>query len=428
MASSKLNVALDYTPGPPDPSQVTFNPNATTTTSTPAQSGPLDPSQVTFNPNATTVSSSSPLNYLTGAAYASEVVRENANATLAAAQAKVAADIAAGLNPNTTVTTANGTKIQVKTPGSSSTATPTTATPTTGGSSGSGTSQAQTQDYIAAAQSQLTAWGILNPNDPNSAALMNQIKTLAQQGAQTDTINLAIQNSAAYAARFSGNAIRQQNGLSALSPADYLTAESNYSQILTDSGVPQSYQNQAFLANLIGKNVGTTTLQGYVNMAGQLATTQDPYLLQTASQQYGLTQGDLIAHFLDPNTALPILQQQYAGVQIQAEAARQNMALNQQNAMTLAAQGVTQAQANTGFTNIATQIGREQSLASMYGMNAAGVGNELTAATFNSNVNGVSAAQAQLNLARLNQQEINQFSGSSGASKGSLYTEQEGAS
>jgi len=386
---------------------------------------------INYNNQPATPIATSPLSYLTGAAYASEVKRENANATLAAAQAKVAADIAAGLNPNTTVTTASGTKIQVTTPGSSSTATPgssSTATPTTGGSSGSGTSQAQTQDYIAAAQAQLTAWGILNPNDPNSAALMNQITTLAQQGAQTDTINLAIQNSAAYAARFSGNAIRQQNGLSALSPADYLTAESNYSQILTDSGVPQSYQNQAFLANLIGKNVGTTTLQGYVNMAGQLATTQDPYLLQTASQQYGLTQGDLIAHFLDPNTALPILQQQYAGVQIQAEAARQNMALNQQNAMTLAAQGVTQAQANTGFTNIATQIGREQSLASMYGMNAAGVGNELTAATFNSNVNGVSAAQAQLNLARLNQQEINQFSGSSGASKGSLYTEQEGVS
>jgi hypothetical protein len=366
---------------------------------------------------------------------AAKVTAAASAAKAAQSKAIVQADIAAGLDPSTTITKADGTKVSTvssstknTTPTTTTSGSSSTATPTTGGSSGSGTSQAQTQDYIAAAQAQLTAWGILNPNDPNSAALMNQITTLAQQGAQPDTINLAIQNSTAYAARFSGNAIRQQNGLSALSPADYLTAERNYSQILTDSGVPQSYQNQAFLANLIGKNVGTTTLQGYVNMAGQLATTQDPYLLQTASQQYGLTQGDLIAHFLDPNTALPILQQQYAGVQIQAEAARQNMALNQQNAMTLAAQGVTQAQANTGFTNIATQIGREQSLASMYGMNAAGVGNELTAATFNSNVNGVSAAQAQLNLARLNQQEINQFSGSSGASKGSLYTEQEGIS
>ena len=283
-------------------------------------------------------------------------------------------------------------------------------------------------DYISAAQQQLMNWGILNANDPNSTNLMNQITTLAQQGAQPDTIALTIQNSPAYKARFSGNDARVAAGFSAYSAADYMTAENNYRSILSESGVPDQYQTQSFLASLIGKNVGTATLQNYVNMASQLATTQDPYMLQTAYQQYGLTQGDLIAHFLDPNTAVPVLQQQFAGTQVAAEAARQNLALNQQNALSLAAQGVTQQQAQTGFTNIGSQLAQQQQIAASLGGNAANIGSELTAAQFNANVNGISAAQAQQELTRQRAELANLYSGSSGAGKGSLYTEQSGVS
>jgi len=308
-------------------------------------------------------------------------------------------------------------------------ANPTTFTQVTPSTTGpTGATGPATTDYISAAQKQLMDWGILNSNDPNSTDLMNQITTLAQQGAQPDTIALTIQNSAAYAARFSGNAARVAAGFSAYSAADYMTAENNYRSILSESGVPDQYQTQSFLASLIGKNVGTTTLQNYVNMASQLATTQDPYLLQTAYQQYGLTQGDLIAHFLDPNTAVPVLQQQFAGTQVAAEAARQNLALNQQNALSLAAQGVTQQQAQTGFANIGSQLAQQQQIAASLGGNAANIGSELTAAQFNANVNGVSAAQAQQDLARQRAGLVNLYGGSSGAAKGSLYTEESGVS
>ena len=296
------------------------------------------------------------------------------------------------------------------------------------GATGSAINPNTSTDYISAAQQQLMNWGILNANDPNSTDLMNQITTLAQQGAQPDTIALTIQNSAAYKARFSGNDARVAAGFSAYSAADYMTAENNYRSILSESGVPDQYQTQSFLASLIGKNVGTATLQNYVNMASQLATTQDPYMLQTAYQQYGLTQGDLIAHFLDPNTAVPVLQQQFAGTQVAAEAARQNLALNQQNALSLAAQGVTQQQAQTGFANIGSQLAQQQQIAASLGGNAANIGSELTAAQFNANVNGISAAQAQQELTRQRAGLANLYSGSSGAGKGSLYTEQSGVS
>jgi len=283
-------------------------------------------------------------------------------------------------------------------------------------------------DNVAAAMTQLTQWGLLQSGDPNSAALEQKIKDLGTSGAGPNTILAAIQQSPEYAARFSGNTARTAAGFNALDPATYVQTENSYRDVLAASGVPAQYMTQSFLANLIGKNVSPTTLQGYVNNAAQLVTAQDPFLMQQAYNQYGLTQGDVIAHFLDPNNALPIVQQQMASTQIQAEAARQGLSANQANAATLAAQGVTQAQAQTGFANIGSQLANQQQLASTYGFNAGGISNELTAAQFNANVNGVSAAQAQQDITRLRAQEVNQFSGSSGASKGSLYTESEGVS
>jgi hypothetical protein len=295
---------------------------------------------------------------------------------------------------------------------------------------GSTTSAAATTgtDNVASAMSQLTQWGLLQPGDPNSATLEQKIKDLGTSGAGPNTILAAIQQSPEYAARFSGNAARTAAGFNALDPATYVQTENSYRDVLAASGVPAQYMTQSFLANLIGKNVSPTTLQGYVNNAAQLVTAQDPFLMQQAYNQYGLTQGDVIAHFLDPNNALPIVQQQMASTQIQAEAARQGLSANQANAATLAAQGVTQAQAQTGFANIGSQLANQQQLASTYGFNAGGISNELTAAQFNANVNGVTAAQAQQDITRLRAQEVNQFSGSSGASKGSLYTESEGVS
>jgi len=284
------------------------------------------------------------------------------------------------------------------------------------------------QDNVAAAMAQLTQWGLLQPGDANSQALQNKILDLGRSGAGPNTILATIQQSPEYAARFSGNAARTAAGFNALDPATYVQTENSYREVLAASGVPAQYMTQSFLANLIGKNINPTTLQAYANNAAQLVTAQDPFLMQQAYNQYGLTQGDVIAHFLDPNNALPIVQQQMASTQIQAEAARQGLSANQANAATLAAQGVTQAQAQTGFANIGSQLANQQQLASTYGFNAGGISNELTAAQFNANVNGVSAAQAQQDITRLRAQEVNQFSGSSGASKGSLYTESEGVS
>ena len=295
------------------------------------------------------------------------------------------------------------------------------------------------QNALQLMQSTLAGYGI----DP-TGAISNAILGLTQKNYDATTISALAQDpnankssdpnvvalANAWQTRFAGNTARIAAGLTPLDPATYIATENSYKAVMQRAGIPASspLMDTSYFAKLLGTDLSPLEVQQRVDAATAAVTATDPYTTQQLQQNFGLTQSDMISHLLDPTTAATVIQQKVQASQISGEAGRQNLALNQQNAQSLAAQGVTQAQAQSGFTNVATQLGQQQQLASMYGMNAANIGNELTAQQFNANLNGTSAAQANIELARLRAQEVNQFSGSSGAAKGSLYTEQSGVS
>ena len=295
------------------------------------------------------------------------------------------------------------------------------------------------QNALQLMQSTLAGYGI----DP-TGAISNAILGLTQKNYDATTISALAQDpnankssdpnvvalANAWQTRFAGNTARTAAGLTPLDPATYIATENSYKAVMQRAGIPASspLMDTSYFAKLLGTDLSPLEVQQRVDAATAAVTATDPYTTQQLQQNFGLTQSDMISHLLDPTTAATVIQQKVQASQISGEAGRQNLALNQQNAQSLAAQGVTQAQAQSGFTNVATQLGQQQQLASMYGMNAANIGNELTAQQFNANLNGTSAAQANIELARLRAQEVNQFSGSSGAAKGSLYTEQSGVS
>ena len=295
------------------------------------------------------------------------------------------------------------------------------------------------QNALQLMQSTLAGYGI----DP-TGAISNAILGLTQKNYDATTISALAQDpnankssdpnvvalANAWQTRFAGNTARTAAGLTPLDPATYIATENSYKAVMQRAGIPASspLMDTSYFAKLLGTDLSPLEVQQRVDAATAAVTATDPYITQQLQQNFGLTQSDMISHLLDPTTAATVIQQKVQASQISGEAGRQNLALNQQNAQSLAAQGVTQAQAQSGFTNVATQLGQQQQLASMYGMNAANIGNELTAQQFNTNLNGTSAAQANIDLARLRAQEVNQFSGSSGATKGSLYTEQSGVS
>ena len=301
-----------------------------------------------------------------------------------------------------------------------------------------GTATANTQTAAQTADRQnifdqvtglFTTYGILKAGDPASDALMKTIKDLAMSGAGSDTISLQLQQSDAYKARFAGNETRKAAGLNVLSPAEYIATENAYDQVLHAAGVPTGfYTSSEEKAKLIGADVSAAELQTRVDLASKSIQNADPYYTEQLKGYYGLSQGDMIAHVLDPSIAAPLIQQQVNTATIGAAAARNATNINLTTAQQLAGMGITQAQAEQGFGSIANQLPAMQEIASRYqGYGEAGnAGQQLQAATFNAPIGGETPAQAEARLKRLQAQEVSTFSGSSGAGKGTLMGSEEG--
>ena len=260
------------------------------------------------------------------------------------------------------------------------------------------------------------------------------VTNLIQQGYTSDTIQLIAQDpnskdplAVAFQQRFPANAARLKAGLPVLSPGQYIATEQSYAQVMQAYGLSSDFAtNKDVFTKLLTADVSPTELNTRVSTAKQVVDNTDPLVTQQLQQYYGLTQADMIAHVLDPSVATPIIEKQISAAQIGAESARYGVNVGQGQAEQLSNLGVTQSQANQGFQNIASQLPNTQELASRYGAYgpAGDVGQALQAAAFGT----TGAVQSQQELDRLRMQEVSQFSGSSGVSKGSISQLEEGVS
>ena len=285
------------------------------------------------------------------------------------------------------------------------------------GTTGPGLLDATRQNIFDVAKAMMTGWGLYKAGDPTSDALVKTIQDLATQGAGPDTISLALQQSDAYKQRFIGNTTRQQNGMSVLTPADYIQWENDISRVLDAAGVPKGfYAGTNELATLIGNNVNYQVVQNRVDLAAKSIANTDPFYAQQLKNLYGLSQGDMIAHVLDPSIAMPLIQKQVGSASIAAAAAAQGMGLNATTAENLYGQGITESQAQQGFANVALNQTPMQKLAAMWGGDAAVQGQNLVASTFGT----AGSAYAEQQIKALTTRETSAFGGSAGAAKGSL--------
>jgi hypothetical protein len=270
-----------------------------------------------------------------------------------------------------------------------------------------------------------------------SADIASAVTNLVQQGYTADTIQVMAQDpkgtnplAVAFQQRFPANAARMAAGLPVLSPAEYLATERSYAQVMQSYGLNANFAtNKDIFTKLLTSDISPTELNGRISTAKQVVDNTDPLVTQQLQQYYGISQGDMIAHVLDPSIATPIIEKQISAAQIGAESARFGTNVNQGYAEQLSGLGVTQGQAQQGFQSIAQQLPGTQELATRYGAYApAGeIGGALQSATFGT-PGSMTQAQSQAELERLKTQEISQFSGSSGAGKGSLIGSEEGVS
>src|ERR1700730_2692584 len=127
---------------------------------------------------------------------------------------------------------------------------------------------------------------------------------------------LDLQQPDAFKDRFAGMDLRLKAGLPAISVAQYLGYEDQARQLARAAGLPQQFMNSVMIAKLLGGDVSTSDLSQRAT-DGYAAAMKAPVETRDLLQKYfGIDQGHLAAYFLDPEHALPMLQQRFLAVQI----------------------------------------------------------------------------------------------------------------
>jgi hypothetical protein len=244
-------------------------------------------------------------------------------------------------------------------------------------------------------------------------SLRDELRNLLLDGVTDQaSLTLALQDTDEWRKRFAGNEVLRQQGLPVLSVAEYLSVERSYAQIMKNYGLPTGfYDDPSDFAQFIGKSVSVNELQQRVQMRADIVKREDP-AIKAQLLSMGMTEGDLIAHAIDPSRAMPLIEKQYKTTLIGAAARRQGLTTDNDYAGHLSDLGVTEQQAMQGYGVISENLKDMQTIGDVYG-------ETYTQGDFESEVfeNGGAATKKRKRLAS---QERGAFNGSSGIGQGSL--------
>lgn len=218
--------------------------------------------------------------------------------------------------------------------------------------------QGTQRDAFVALQDEFNQYGL--------GTLAPKIFDFIKQGYSSDTISLLLQETPEYKQRFIANQARQKAGLAVLPPSQYLATESAYRQVLQSAGMPVGfYDTPADFTNWIAGDVSPTEVQSRAQEASAVVNA-NPEVKQAMQQLYGVSEGDIAAYFLDPSKAEPILRKREQAAEIAAAGLQRGFGLSQY-AEQFAAQGITTAQAQQGYSQLAQEFRPMQELAQIYG-------------------------------------------------------------
>lgn len=226
------------------------------------------------------------------------------------------------------------------------------------GSSGTGAGGNDERNAYEFLKRTFEGWGL--------GTLAPKILEFIQQGYDSDTIMLMLQDTSEYKTRFAGNDKRRAAGLPVLQPAEYLALERQYRQVMQTAGLPGGfYDSYDDFTGWISGDVSPAEIQERVSIASSALYNSDSYYLQTL-KSYGLGDGDLVAYMLDTKKALPLLQKQVRAAQVGAEAARNSLGITQGRAEYFADMGVTGDAARTAYQSIAENKDAAERLGTIY--------------------------------------------------------------
>ena len=247
-------------------------------------------------------------------------------------------------------------------------------------------------------------------------SLVENIKGLLQDGTPAAEFSLRLRETPEYQKRFSANTDRIKNGLAALSPAEYIGMEDQYQNLMRNYGLPASYYakddmgTQAGFQKLIANDVSAAELEDRIATAQQRVLNTNPEVLKALKQFYpDLGNADILAYTLDPQNALSTIKRKVSAAEIGGAALAQGLQAQGGTAESLAGMGITKAQAQQGYTDVAGMVPRGSQLADIYGQQP------YTQGTAEAEVfNTAGAADAAAKRKKLTSLETASFSGQSG--------------
>lgn len=154
----------------------------------------------------------------------------------------------------------------------------------------------------------LKDWGL--------GSLGAKIRQYLEKGFTEDRIMLEIQDTTEYKQRFQGNEVRRKQGLAVLSPAEYLSVEASYRQVMESAGLPPGfYDKPDDFSSWIGKNVAPTEVKARVDAAVNFVNQAPKESLKFMNLK-GYTNGDLYAYALDQKATERIVTERFRAAEL----------------------------------------------------------------------------------------------------------------
>ena len=247
-------------------------------------------------------------------------------------------------------------------------------------------------------------------------SLVEGIKGLIQSNVSPSQFAIELQNTDAYKKRFAANQDRIAQGLRALTPAEYIGLEDQYQNIMRNYGLPASYYTkdtmgtQAGFQKFIANDVSASELEDRIATAQQRVLNSNPEVLQALKQFYpDINNADILAYALDPSQALTNIKRKVTAAEIGGAALAQGLQAQGGTAESLAGLGITKAQAQQGYADVANILPRGSQLADIYGQSP------YTQQTAEAEIfNAAGSADAAAKRRKLKELEQASFGGSSG--------------
>ena len=230
-----------------------------------------------------------------------------------------------------------------------------------------------------------------------------------------------------YKTRFKGNELRVAQGLNAISEAEYLALENDYSETLRAYGVSDFFgpmdangrkARTAKMAEVIGFDLSANQFNERISTAVTRVKNADAGTKNAFASLYGVTDSDLIKYFLDPVKGSADLKAKVTAAEISGASVNAGLGMTSLGTSEeLAKLGIDKAAARVGYENIANYLPRTTQLGEIY--NQTGI-NYTKATGEEEEFKGLASAKRKRQ--QLKQLEKGSFSGSSGTTKGSFST------